>query len=203
MTSASYSPSGSPWPAPLARGPIQATVSLPGSKSLTNRELVLSALATERTRLTAPLDSRDSRLMIEALRALGTEINIEPNGDILVIPSPFDRAATIDCGLAGTVMRFVPPIAALSTQVIDFDGIGKLMQVGVEGGRKTKKDLKIGICGEHGGEPDSVKFCHKVGLNYVSCSPFRVPVAKLAAAQAVLEEKIAKEKAKAAKAAKK
>ena len=77
------------------------------------------------------------------------------------------------------------------------------MQVGVEGGRKTKKDLKIGICGEHGGEPDSVKFCHKVGLNYVSCSPFRVPVAKLAAAQAVLEEKIAKEKAKAAKAAKK
>jgi pyruvate,orthophosphate dikinase len=88
-------------------------------------------------------------------------------------------------------------------QVIDFDGIGKLMQVGVEGGRKTKKDLKIGICGEHGGEPDSVKFCHKVGLNYVSCSPFRVPVAKLAAAQAVLEEKIAKEKAKAAKAAKK
>ena len=86
-------------------------------------------------------------------------------------------------------------------QVIDFDGIGKLMQVGVEGGRKTKKDLKVGICGEHGGEPDSVKFCHKVGLNYVSCSPFRVPVAKLAAAQAVLEEKIAKEKAKAAKAA--
>ena len=84
-------------------------------------------------------------------------------------------------------------------QVIDFDGIGKLMEIGVEGGRKTKKDLKIGICGEHGGEPDSVKFCHKIGLDYVSCSPFRVPVAKLAAAQAVLEEKAAKEKAKAAK----
>jgi 3-phosphoshikimate 1-carboxyvinyltransferase len=71
MTSASYSPSSSPWPAPLARGPINATVSLPGSKSLTNRELVLSALATEPTRLIAPLHSRDSRLMIEALRALG------------------------------------------------------------------------------------------------------------------------------------
>lgn len=122
MTSASYSPSSAPWPAPLTRGPIHATVSLPGSKSLTNRELVLSALATDPTRLTAPLDSRDSRLMIEALRALGTEINIEPNGDILVIPHAFDRAAKIDCGLAGTVMRFVPPIAALSTEVIDFDG---------------------------------------------------------------------------------
>jgi pyruvate,orthophosphate dikinase len=71
-------------------------------------------------------------------------------------------------------------------QVIDFDGIGGLMQVGVERGRKTRADLKIGICGEHGGEPDSVKFCHKIGLNYVSCSPFRVPIARLAAAQAAL-----------------
>jgi 3-phosphoshikimate 1-carboxyvinyltransferase len=122
MSSASYSPSSAPWPAPLARGPIHATVSLPGSKSLTNRELVLSALASEPTRLTAPLDSRDSRLMIEALRALGTEITVEQNGDILVIPRAFDRSAKIDCGLAGTVMRFVPPIAALSTEVIDFDG---------------------------------------------------------------------------------
>jgi pyruvate,orthophosphate dikinase len=73
-------------------------------------------------------------------------------------------------------------------QVIDFDGIGGLMQIGVERGRSADKDLKIGICGEHGGEPDSVKFCHKIGLNYVSCSPFRVPVARLAAAQAVLQE---------------
>ena len=86
-------------------------------------------------------------------------------------------------------------------QVIDFTGIGRLMEVGVQGGRGTRKDLKIGICGEHGGEPDSVKFCHQIGLNYVSCSPFRVPVARLAAAQAVLEEKEAKQKAKEAKAA--
>ncbi|MBI3823448.1 MAG: pyruvate, phosphate dikinase [Planctomycetes bacterium] len=71
-------------------------------------------------------------------------------------------------------------------QVIDFDGIGSLMQTGVERGRKTRPDLKIGICGEHGGEPDSVKFCYKIGLNYVSCSPFRVPIARLAAAQAAL-----------------
>src|SRR5438093_2216475 len=71
-------------------------------------------------------------------------------------------------------------------QVIDFDGIGGLMQIGVERGRKTRSDLKIGICGEHGGEPDSVKFCYRIGLNYVSCSPFRVPIARLAAAQAAL-----------------
>ncbi len=74
-------------------------------------------------------------------------------------------------------------------QVIDFDGIGGLMEIGVERGRKTRADLKIGICGEHGGEPDSVKFCHRIGLNYVSCSPFRVPIARLAAAQAALEKK--------------
>jgi pyruvate,orthophosphate dikinase len=74
-------------------------------------------------------------------------------------------------------------------QTIDFDGVGGLMKLGVEKGRATRADLKIGICGEHGGDPDSVKFCHKIGLNYVSCSPFRVPIARLAAAQAVLEGK--------------
>ena len=71
-------------------------------------------------------------------------------------------------------------------QTIDFDGVGGLMKLGVERGRGTRSDLKIGICGEHGGDPDSVKFCHKIGLNYVSCSPFRVPIARLAAAQAAL-----------------
>lgn len=71
-------------------------------------------------------------------------------------------------------------------QTIDFDGIGGLMQIGVERGRAASATLKIGICGEHGGDPDSVKFCHKLGLDYVSCSPFRVPIARLAAAQATL-----------------
>jgi len=60
------------------------------------------------------------------------------------------------------------------------------MKVGGDKGRSQRKDLKIGICGEHGGDPDTVKFCHKIGLNYVSCSPFRVPIARLAAAQAAL-----------------
>lgn len=74
-------------------------------------------------------------------------------------------------------------------QSIDQEAIGKLMEIAVEGGRKTRPDLKVGICGEHGGEPKSVEFCHKIGLNYVSCSPFRVPIARLAAAQAVIKEK--------------
>jgi len=73
-------------------------------------------------------------------------------------------------------------------QSIDQEAIGKLMKIAVEGGRSTRPDLKIGICGEHGGEPKSVEFCHKIGLNYVSCSPFRVPIARLAAAQAQAKE---------------
>jgi pyruvate,orthophosphate dikinase len=71
---------------------------------------------------------------------------------------------------------------------IDQDGVGQLVKMGCELGRKTRPDIKLGICGEHGGEASSVKFCHRIGLDYVSCSPFRVPIARLAAAQAVLEE---------------
>jgi len=79
---------------------------------------------------------------------------------------------------------------------IDQEGVGVLMKIGVEKGRKTKKNLKIGICGEHGGEPKSVEFCHKIGLNYVSCSPYRIPIAKLAGAQAALKEKMKKDLSK-------
>jgi pyruvate,orthophosphate dikinase len=71
---------------------------------------------------------------------------------------------------------------------IDTTGVGQLMKIGVEKGRQTREDLKIGICGEHGGDPSSVMFCHAIGLNYVSCSPFRVPIARLAAAQAALKD---------------
>ena len=73
-------------------------------------------------------------------------------------------------------------------QVLDQNGVGQLVRMATEKGRAIRPDLKCGICGEHGGEPSSVKFCHKVGLNYVSCSPFRVPIARLAAAQAAIEE---------------
>jgi pyruvate, orthophosphate dikinase len=72
-------------------------------------------------------------------------------------------------------------------QVLDADGVGYLIRLAVEKGRKTRPDLEVGICGEHGGDPKSIAFCHSAGLNYVSCSPFRVPVARLAAAHAALK----------------
>ncbi|MDE7380577.1 MAG: pyruvate, phosphate dikinase, partial [Muribaculaceae bacterium] len=73
-------------------------------------------------------------------------------------------------------------------EVLDQVGVGQLVKMGVEKGRATRPDLKVGICGEHGGEPSSVKFCAKLGMNYVSCSPFRVPIARVAAAQAAIED---------------
>ncbi len=93
---------------------------------------------------------------------------------------------------------FLPPYTEMEIvksnpfATIDQTGVGKLMEMAVELGRKTRPNIKLGICGEHGGDPESVKFCHRIGLNYVSCSPFRVPVARLAAAQAALEEEAAK-----------
>jgi pyruvate,orthophosphate dikinase len=82
-------------------------------------------------------------------------------------------------------------IASDPFQTIDQDGIGGLMRIGVERGRSSRPQLKIGICGEHGGDPASVIFCHKIGLDYVSCSPYRVPIARLAAAQAAVAQKSA------------
>jgi pyruvate,orthophosphate dikinase len=74
-------------------------------------------------------------------------------------------------------------------QTVDVDGVGQLMSMGLERGRRTRPDLKVGICGEHGGDPKTIHFCHKIGLNYVSCSPYRVPIARLAAAQAAITSK--------------
>ena len=73
-------------------------------------------------------------------------------------------------------------------QALDQEGVGELVRIGIEKGRKIRKKLKVGICGEHGGEPSSIEFCHKVGMNYVSCSPYRVPIARLAAAHAALAD---------------
>ncbi|WP_166981139.1 3-phosphoshikimate 1-carboxyvinyltransferase [Paramicrobacterium fandaimingii] len=114
------------WPAPKADGPITSRVSLPGSKSLVNRELVLAALASEPSLLRAPLHSRDSQNMVEALRALGARIDeVEASGeygaDFLVTPGELTGSTTIECGLAGTVMRFVPPVAALALGPTTFD----------------------------------------------------------------------------------
>ena len=74
-------------------------------------------------------------------------------------------------------------------KTIDVDGVGKIVEMAVKLGKQTRPNIKLGVCGEHGGDPKSVEFFHKIGLNYVSCSPFRVPVARLAAAQAAIKEK--------------
>jgi 3-phosphoshikimate 1-carboxyvinyltransferase len=118
MTDKSYSRL---WAAPLAKSAISAQISIPGSKSLTNRELVLSALASGPSEILNPLDSRDSNLMIQALKQLGSEIESTPNS-LRITPRPISGPAQIDCGLAGTVMRFVPPVAALAEGEISFDG---------------------------------------------------------------------------------
>jgi pyruvate, orthophosphate dikinase len=78
-------------------------------------------------------------------------------------------------------------------QTLDQDGVGQLVEYGIERGRTTRPELKVGICGEHGGDPATVKFCHRSGMDYVSCSPFRLPVARLAAAQAAIEGRSALE----------
>ncbi|WP_294944384.1 3-phosphoshikimate 1-carboxyvinyltransferase [uncultured Microbacterium sp.] len=123
MTVTGYSPlppAGSPWPAPRADEAVHATVSVPGSKSLTNRKLVLAALADGPSTLTSPLHSEDSERMIAALRALGVEVSEVPGSgrfgpDLLVTPpASFRGDVEIDCGQAGTVMRFIAPLAGLA-----------------------------------------------------------------------------------------
>jgi 3-phosphoshikimate 1-carboxyvinyltransferase len=115
------------WESPTATAPLEATLSLPGSKSLTNRELVLSALAGSPSVLRSPLHSRDSDLMVAALRQLGTTIDAVPGAgdyghDLRITPGELLGSTTIDCGLAGTVMRFLPPVAALALGPTTFDG---------------------------------------------------------------------------------
>jgi 3-phosphoshikimate 1-carboxyvinyltransferase len=110
-----------PWPAPRARGPVDATVTLPGSKSLANRALLLAGIADGPSVVRRALRSRDTLLMAGALTALGTHVDTTDD-DWLVTPGPFDRDAEVDCGLAGTVMRFVPPVAGLSSGAVVFDG---------------------------------------------------------------------------------
>ncbi|HET7799167.1 MAG TPA: 3-phosphoshikimate 1-carboxyvinyltransferase [Humibacillus xanthopallidus] len=120
------------WVAPVASGPLDATVALPGSKSLTNRYLVLAALASDRSRLRAPLRSRDTLLMAKALRGLGVRIDdVPPEGEpvpgavddwVVTPPEVLGGDTRIDCGLAGTVMRFLPAVAALADGPVVLDG---------------------------------------------------------------------------------
>jgi len=96
-----------------------------------------------------------------------------------------DAASFLGTYIAKGILEIDPFIS------VDRSGVGELVKIGVERGRKTRKGLKMGICGEHGGDPASVAFCHEIGLDYVSCSPYRVPIARLAAAQAALGKEIA------------
>ena len=96
-----------------------------------------------------------------------------------------DAASFLGTYVAKGILEIDPFIS------VDRDGVGELVKIGVARGRKTRPDLKIGICGEHGGDPASVAFCHEIGLDYVSCSPYRVPIARLAAAQAALGKTVA------------
>ena len=110
-----------PWPAPRARHPVDAVVTLPGSKSLTNRALLLASIADGPSVVRRALRSRDTLLMAAALGALGSTVDTTGD-DWSITPVPFAGDAAVDCGLAGTVMRFVPPVAGLSTGAVAFDG---------------------------------------------------------------------------------
>ena len=123
------------WNAPVASHALNATVELPGSKSLTNRELVLAAIASEPTTFAGALVSRDSSLMIDALRSLGAEISDANTTHPTISPATLDVSAKIDCGLAGTVMRFVPPLSTLNNGRVTFDGD--------EGARRRPMDTTI------------------------------------------------------------
>lgn len=114
-------PAVAAWTAPRAVGPVEATVTLPGSKSLTNRALLLAALGDGPSRVRRPLRARDTDLMARALRALGTTIDEHDDG-WQVVPQSLRGPAEVDCGLAGTVMRFVPPVAALAHGTVHLDG---------------------------------------------------------------------------------
>ena len=132
------------WPAPIATGPVDAVVTLPGSKSLTNRAVVIAALAAAPSRIRGPLYARDTRLMVNGLRALGTSVRSE--GDSwLVGPGYLAGPAEVDCGLAGTVMRFLPPVAALADGDVGFDGDPRARQRPVHVLLRALGELGVGI----------------------------------------------------------
>jgi 3-phosphoshikimate 1-carboxyvinyltransferase len=170
MSVENHSPNAvNPWPAPVSSAAISATVALPGSKSLTNRELVLSALAGEPTLLTAPLHSRDSALMIDALTSLGAQIQVLENGDVQVTPGAVTGGAKIDCGLAGTVMRFVPPMATLANGDVYFDGDAAARRRPMHTTVDSLRDLGVQVEDEGTGSlPFTVKGTGKVRGGKVS-----------------------------------
>lgn len=138
------------WAAPY-RGnvPVSATLTIPGSKSVTNRALILAALANSPSVLRRPLHSRDSALMIAGLKAIGVDIQTADNGDLTVTPAPLFGPASVDVGNAGTVMRFLPPVAAMAKGIIYFDGDARSHERPL--GPVIKALESLGVSIEHGG----------------------------------------------------
>jgi pyruvate,orthophosphate dikinase len=132
--------------------------------------------------------------MIEVVRACMEAGELAKEADFFSFGTNDLTQATFSFSREDAENKFLPFYAEKNIlhdnpfEILDRNGVGKLMSIAIEWGRKTKSGLKIGICGEHGGQPDSIKFCHEAGLNYVSCSGPRVPVALLAAAHAKLGE---------------
>lgn len=145
---------GSPavWMAPRANGPVRAVIAVPGSKSLTNRALILAALASEPTTIRGALLARDSELMMRGLRALGATVSVEAAeaGASVVVQPPreFDGGIAIDCGLAGTVMRFLPPVAAMAGGPVDFDGDARARQRPLAPLAQALRQLGVPVTGD-------------------------------------------------------
>lgn len=141
-------PTPDPWPAPRPEAPVDRVVRLPGSKSLTNRALLLAAIADGPSVLHRPLRSRDTLLMAAALRALGTRVE-DRGDDWAVVPGAWEQDADVDCGLAGTVMRFVPPVVGLARGTVRFDGDPHMRQRPV--GPMLAALSALGVAVEDGG----------------------------------------------------
>ena len=126
----------------------------------------------------------------ELTQSLRPEMIIKQEGTTITVERPSDDKLHRSVhGLTRTLLHnMVIGVTEGFKKELDVNGVGKLVEMACKLGRQTNPDLELGICGEHGGDPSSIAFCHKVGLDYVSCSPFRVPIARLAAAQAAIRE---------------
>ncbi len=163
-------------------------------EELDNQKAIIDKVAAEVMKEQGVEVSYSVGTMIELPRACVTADKIAQSAEFFSFGTN-DLTQTTFGFSRDDVGKFVPRYIEMGIlkddpfQVLDQEGVGSLVKIGIEKGRSTRPNLKVGICGEHGGEPSSVEFCHKVGMDYVSCSPFRVPVARLAAAQGVVKEK--------------
>ena len=167
------------------------------------RELTVRVAEEVKTRFKAKVDYAVGT-MIELPRACITSDEIAAQADFYSFGTNDLTQTTYGLSRddAGKFLPFYIDAKVLKDDpfvTLDQEGVGILMKIAVEKGRSVKKDIKLGICGEHGGDPASVEFCHRIGLNYVSCSPYRIPIARLAAAQAALKEEMLKKSGKSSK----